>query len=1044
MLCGSCGRANNPEARFCNACGAALTAPAADEAVRKTVSVVFTDLVGSTALGEQLDPESLRAVMARYFDTVSGVLERHGATVEKFIGDAVMAVFGVPVVREDDALRAVRAAVEVRDALERLNTELDCAHGVRLQTRTGINTGEVVVGGVGSAHDQRLATGDAVNVAARLQQAAEPGDIVVGEHTHDAVRNAATLEALPPFAAKGKRESLRAWRLLTVQRDAPAIARSIGTPFVGRREERDQLRHAFDAALRERVCRLVTIVGTPGVGKSRLTREFVQAISHEARVLVGRCLAYGQGMAYVPLVDVVRAVAGDEPEPALARLLQGTERGPVAARLIAGALGGAGHAGSPEETAWAFRRLFEALAASRPLVLVIDDIHWAESALLDLLEYLVGFSSGVPILVVCLTRPELLETRPSWATSQPRTMLLALQPLTDGDAGRLIDGLRPERPLAPDVRRRVVDTAEGNPLFVEQMLAMLADHPEAAADAVPPTIHALLAARLDRLPSAERAVLQRAAVQGRQFQRGALAALLGPAADGSLGATLLALARKEFLRPNASSAAVDDTFRFNHALIRDVAYASLTKESRAQLHADLAAWLERQDEGRPARDEIVGHHLEQAYRYRHELGRVDDGTIALGQQASALLATAGRRALDRDEVAVAATLLARAIALPEGQARERAGQLCELASAQRLSGALEAAEHCAAQAIAAAQQAGDAMNEQRAQVERAHVQAMRTRVAPELLRDVARRAIAVFEQHASQTDLADAWQLLGMAELAAGNRREQLNALRRGREHAIASGSLRRQIHAWNEVGGSMLFGRTPVSEVLAFLDEELAWARAHGLAAVEADALLGGPYLYSRLGRFDEARERLARSKALWRELGMRYELSEAHSAGALMEMLASDLVSAERELRAAIDIVTSMGSSRYESMYRTRLAHLLVDQGRDDDARAELEGQRARAGDTPVWKMAQARLLAREHRSEEAVALAREAALALAGSDDLTARAGMLSHQAEVLRAAGDAAGAARALAEAVTLHEEKGNLLPAQRCRDQLAAVGTASGP
>src|SRR6185503_6521791 len=402
-------------------------------------------------------------------------------------------------------------------------------------------------------------------------------------------------------------------------------------------------------------------------------------------------------------------------------------------------------AGSPEETAWAFRRLFEALAASRPLALVIDDIHWAEAALLDLIEYLVGFSSGAPILVVCLTRPDLLDTRPSWAAPQPRSTMVALQPLSEEDAGRLIDGLQPNRPIAPTVRQRIVDSAEGNPLFVEQMLAMLADKPDAAADVVPPTIHALLAARLDRLPRAERAVLQHAAVQGRLFQRSAVADLLGPAAAGGLGATLLALARKEFVRPDASSMAGDDAFRFNHALIRDVAYASLTKESRAQLHAQLAGWLDRHQAGLSARDEIVGHHLEQAYLYRRALGRIDDTTAALGRRAGELLSAAGRRALDRGEAAVAASLLVRAAGLLENHARDHAGLLCELAQAQRMSGALDDAEQSAAMAITEAQQAGDAINEQRAHLARARVGAMRTRLEPELLRGVAQRAIAVFE-----------------------------------------------------------------------------------------------------------------------------------------------------------------------------------------------------------------------------------------------------------------------------------------------------------
>ena len=1042
MICGSCAHANAAEARFCHACGAPLQTRLPEHAVRKTVSVVFTDVTGSTALGERLDPESLRDVMGRYFDTVQAALERHGATVEKFIGDAVMAVFGVPVVHEDDALRAVRAALDMREAMERLNVELEHQHGLRLLTRIGINTGEVVVGGAGSASDQRLATGDAVNVAARLEQAAAPGEVLLGEKTYAAVRDAAVVEALAPLEVKGKRDPVLAWRLVAVRPGVPAIARSIGTPFVGRRKELDDLREVFDAAVREKTCRLVTIVGTPGTGKSRLAREFLGSIAGDARVLVGHCVAYGQGITYLPVAEIVRSIVGEDPQPRLAELLADIDRGDVAAQRVAGAVGAGGQAGSPEETAWAFRRLFETLAARRPLAVLIDDIHWAESALLDFIEYLVGFSSGAPILIVCLARPELLETRPSWATPHQGAALVSLAPLSSGDAERLFDALRPAQQLPAAVRRRIVETAEGNPLFVEQMVAMLADTPDAVANAVPPTIHALLAARMDRLPAEERAVLQRAAVEGRLFHRGAVHELLEPAAAAGLGAMLLALARKEFVHPQRSSLPGDDGFRFNHALIRDVAYASLTKEFRAQLHERLATWLERQTTGLSARDEVLGYHLEQAYRYRHELRRVDDATRALGRQAGGLLAAAGLRALDRAEAAAAANLLDRACRLLEVDARQRMHLLPDLARSLREHGELDAADRAIAEAITEAQRSGDAPTEQRSQIERVRIAFMRTPLEAEEVRALARHAITEFEKHGNDADLADAWHLMGIAELTAGDRHAQLQALRRGREHAIASGDTRRQIEMWNEVGGAMLFGRTPVGEVLAFLDEELAWARERGLAAVEADALLGGPYLYSRLGRFDEARDRLERSKAIWRELGSAYGLVEAHAAGAQMEMLAGDAQAAERELRAAIDALTEMGASRYVALYRARIAHVLIEQGRDDDALAEVEQARELAGHTAIWQTARARLLARRGQTREAVALARDVIRSIAQSDDLTLRAEILVNLAEVLRANGDTVDAMEALREAVRLHEQKGNVLPAQHCSELLATIGEGS--
>jgi class 3 adenylate cyclase/tetratricopeptide (TPR) repeat protein len=1037
MVCRSCGRESAPDARFCSACGSPLDGRPAGGETRKVVTVVFTDVVGSTALGERLDPESLRSVMWRYFDAMQATLERHGGTVEKFIGDAVMAVFGVPAVHEDDAMRAVRAAFEMGEALERLNLDLEREHGVRIVTRTGVNTGEVIVSG--RVGDQKLATGDAVNVAARLEQAAGPGHVLLGNATYDAVRERVAAEPAPPVDATGKREPLAAWRLLGLRPDVPAFARPILTLFVGRRRPLDQLRRAFDDAVRERSCTLATIVGAPGIGKSRLARELVGSLETDARVLVGRCASYGDGIVYLPLADVVRDVAGDDPERELARSLADVERGTVAARLIAGAVGARDDAGSPDETAWAFRRLFEALAALRPLVLVVDDIHWAEPTLLDLLEYVVGFSSGAPILLLCLARPDLFDVRPSWATPHERKTLVSLDPLDLSESESLVRALAHESELPAPLRRRIVETAEGNPLFVEQMLAMLADDPDAAAHAVPATIQALLAARIDRLQPEERAVIQRASVEGRLFHRGSVAELMSRPGGAGLGGILLALARKELVRPDRSLFAGDDGFRFSHVLIRDVAYASMPKELRAELHARLAAWLERHEAADlTGHDEIVGYHLEQAYRCRAELGRVEGDARAFARKAGHLLGRVGRRALDRGESAAAASLLDRACRLLEVEPTDRAALLPELGRALRNSGALDAADKVLAEAIGEAKRHGNKTSELRAEIETARVAFMRAPIEPDVLRAIAGRAIAVFDRTGSDLDLADAWQLMGIAELAARNRSAQLAALQRARRHAIASGDTRRQIEAWNEVGGAMLFGRTPVAEVLAFLEEELAWARERGLAAVEADALLGGPYLYSRLGRFDEARDRLERSKAICRELGIAYGLAETHMAGAGMELLAGDAEAAERELREAIRIATEMGASRYVALYRIRIAHVLVAQGRDEDALAELEQAREIYGQSAGWRTARARVLARRGETEEAVRLARDALASITGNDDITANAETLVDLAEVLRAHGDLAGAADALTEAVALHEEKGNVLPATRCRELLATI------
>ena len=1043
MVCSSCGRENDADARFCDACGAQLDAHPADAETRKVVTVLFTDVADSTALGERLDPESLRRVMWRYFDTMQATLERHGGTVEKFIGDAIVAVFGVPAVHEDDALRAVRAAFEMREALERVNEDLEREYGVRIATRTGVNTGEVIV--AETAADQKLATGDAVNVAARLEQAAQTGEVLIGEATYGLVQNAVVVEPAPAVLAKGKSQPLAAWRLLELRPDVPAYARPIATPFVGREQELAELRHAFGSALGESSCWLATIVGPPGIGKSRLAREVVRSFEREARVVVGRCVAYGEGITYLPLAEVVSEVAGAgaDPEPALMELLTNVERGPVATRLIMGAIGTNDEPGSPEETAWAFRRLFETLAFSRPLVVVVDDIHWAEPTLLDLLEYVLGFSSGAPILLLCLARPDVFDARPSWAAPRPRTRLVSLLPLTDDESENLIDGLIQDGDVAPALRDRIVGAAEGNPLFVEQMLAMLADDPDAAGDTVPATIHALLASRIDRLEPGERAVLQRASVEGRLFHRGAVAELLpSPGAKG-LGGILLALTRKELLRPDRSLYEGDDGFRFNHVLIRDVAYTSMPKQLRAELHARLASWLEAQAGGRlTGHEEIVGYHLEQAYLARAQLGPADAESRGIALKAGHLLGGAGRRVLERGEFAAATSLLERACRLLAVEPTARAAFLTDLGRARRGAGALESADAAFAEAVEAAVRHGDEATELRAEMERAYIRFMRAPPEPGPLRAIARRAIDFFEPLGSDADLADAWLLMGLAEFAGGDRGAQLVALQRGRAHAVASGDTRRQIEAWNEVGGSMLFGRTPVEEVLGFLDEELAWSHERGLPAVEADALLGGPYLYARLGLFEEARDRLERSKAICRELGIVYGLAEAHSAGAGMEMLAGNAEAAERELRDAIRLTTGMGAERYVALYRTKLAHVLISQGRDEDAVAELEQAEDTYSD-PAWKSARARVLGRRGMTEEAVTLARDAVALLSRSDNITARADLLVDLAEVLRAHGDLDGAAAALTEAVALHEEKGNVLPADRCRRLLTAVA-AGGP
>ncbi len=494
-VCAACGYEISESAKFCPECGAPVAPAVAPREQRKTVTVLFCDVAGSTELGESTDPEALRALLARYFERMKDIIERHGGSVEKFIGDAVMAVFGVPVVHEDDALRACRAALEMRDALPEL--------GIR--GRIGLNTGEVVTG-----TEERLATGDAVNVAARLEQAAEPGEVLVGPETIRLVHDAVELGEERHLELKGKSEPVAAHPLLAVVGE---LKRRSDVPIVGRDRERRALDDAWERVRSERGCHLFTILGAAGVGKSRLTAEFVGSLD-DVPVVRGRCLSYGEGITYWPLVEVVLQL-GRRPSD------------PRAAEAIASLLGESDAAATADEIAWAFRKLLEEAA---PVVCVFDDLHWAEPTFLDLVDHVADWSRDAPILLVCIARPEFLDRRMTWAGGKLNATTVLLEPLSAEETDELIEGLLGDAPLDDTLRGRIRDAAEGNPLFVEQMLAMVEESPNGDV-VVPPTIQALLAARLDQLDAAERGVLERGSVEGKIFHRGGVEALAPDEAD---------------------------------------------------------------------------------------------------------------------------------------------------------------------------------------------------------------------------------------------------------------------------------------------------------------------------------------------------------------------------------------------------------------------------------------------------------------------------------------------------------------------------------
>jgi class 3 adenylate cyclase len=661
--CPKCNEENPPKFRLCGYCGTPLApaaAPLPVHEVRRTVTIVFCDLKGSTSLGENLDPEALHEVKDRYFSAMAAEITRHGGKIEKYIGDAIMAVFGLPLPHEDDALRAVRAAAGMQAALGKVNAELGARYGVSLANRTGVNTGEVVANDDPTA-DQKLVTGDAVNVTARLEQAAPENQIYLGETTYRLVRDAVEVEAVEPLELKGKQERVPAYRLVSAH-GLDGYARRENSPIVGREEELAAVGAALDEATQTGSVRLVTIIGDAGMGKSRLAREVIAQASSRAgaHVVRGRCLNYGEGITFWPLRDIMGGAADirfdDSPEVARAKLAAIVGDPDVEARLAA-AIGLSDATFPLHEFNWAARKFFEMLAADRPLVALIDDIHWADPAFLALLEHVLDTAQNAAILLLATSRHDLLEKRSDWG-DRPASLRLILRPLTDASAAQIAGNLLGTTGLPPDIVRRIVDAAEGNPLYIEQILSMLVDSKALRQEngrwtrgesygeiAIPPTIKALLEARLGQLGREERTAIEPASVIGLQFAAPAVASLAPEQIRADIGKHLNALARKQFVH-QAPSGDSEPIYRFHHHLVRDTVYGGLLKRSRAVLHVDFVRWADQinAERGRGLEfEEILGYHLEQAHRYLSELGPLDAKGVEIGRDGSRRLASAARR-----------------------------------------------------------------------------------------------------------------------------------------------------------------------------------------------------------------------------------------------------------------------------------------------------------------------------------------------------------------------------------------------------------------
>jgi len=956
---------------------------------RRTVTVLFCDLVDSTRLATELDPEVYRGLISRYFDVVRQPIARHGGTLEKFIGDAVMAVFGVPELHEDDALRAVRAAQEVQDALRDLSIE----------ARIGVSTGEVHV--LSARGEDLHVSGAAASVASRLEGQAPPGGILLSQETHGLVRDAVRAEPVDD-----------AWKLDEVMVNTPAYARRLEVPLVGREEELQRLLTAYTNARDDRHCRVVTVVGEAGIGKTRLGREFVASVREEARVLVGRCVSYGEGATYLPIAEIVRQAAAEPSRDGIRALLDGEDDADSVAQRVAELIGVAESPAAPGEAFWAVRRLLESIARTGPVVVALDDIHWAESTLLDLVEYLGEWAEG-PILVACLARGDLLEARPGWGGPTSTGFLVRLEPLSEETLGAFVQEMS-DTPVDPEVQTRIIEQSGGNPLFAEQLLALVQEAPELALDKAPATVEALLASRLDRLDPRELRVVRRAAVIGRRFTRAELDDLT---TDGDLDRHLMNLTERGLVRP------VQDVFRFHHVLVRDVAYRGIPKGERAELHELAGKGIDRRD----GADELVGYHLEQAYGYLTELQCEDEHAHDLAAAASERLGRAGIRAWKRADAPAAVNLLSRAV----GLVPEAAELACELGAALRMRGDVTRAEEI----LISASESTEERVRLRARIELAFLRSLNEPDRASELLEVASAAIPTLEAENDDRALGRAWLSVGHVkggfycqygawEEAAG----------RAAEHYARAGWS--PSSSLGDLACALYYGPRDVSSAIARCEALLL--EHDGDRASEANLLvwLGG--LEAMHGCFSDARSFVDQAAQRYEQLGL--GVDPYLRLRGIVEMFAGDPELAEEAFRSCCAALQRDEQTARLATRAAELADAIYEQDRLEEAEIWIHIARESAGGDDLdaafaWRYVRAKVLARLGPIDEAEQLAREALDLVVGTDALNRHGDSLLALADILRLEGRESEALERIGEALRLYEQKDNVVSAGRAKTML---------
>jgi class 3 adenylate cyclase/predicted ATPase len=1060
VLCPACGEENPERFRLCGMCGSTLATVAGFRESRKTVTIVFADPKPTTLDGARPSAEALRDVMSRYFEVMKAALEGHGGTVEKFIGDAVMAVFGLPVRHEDDAVRAVRGAAAMQAALPALNEQFRAEWGLELRNHIGVNSGEVIAGD--ASLGQRLVTGDAVNTAARLEQAAGAQEVILGDLTYRLARDQIEVEPIEPLTLKGKREPVPAYRLVRVAQ-RPAERAAPTTPFVGREEEMARLEETLLEVVATRSCQLVTVIGDAGVGKSRLIREFASRASERdrAQVLRGRCLPYGDGVTFWPIGEIVRAAADindeDPRELALtkmaeiARDVRGRADDPEAIiERVAAAIGLSTTPLPGPELFWGIRKLLEAIASRRPLVAIVDDIHVAAPTFLELLDHLLDAVHGSPILLLTTARRELLEARTEWAEGHEAEQVV-LEPLSAGDSEAIIEQLLGG--LAAPVRRRIVAAAEGNPLYVEQITAMLVETGAIRRDGdawiatvasgeidIPPTVQALVAARLDALREEERQVIDPASVIGLGFAVEAVSHLVSPDVVPAVPERLNALTAKQFVRPTVAEA---DFYRFGHAVIKDTAYRSLLKRTRAELHERFVDWAEpvNRERGREIEfEEILGYHLEQAYRYRSELGAIDPAAHELGRRAAEKLAGAGRRALGRGDMPAAANLLGRAAALLPTNDEDRIALLPELAEALMEMGDLEQAGAVVEEASELATAVSIRRLAARASLVRLGIEMYASGFASglDLAMADAKAAVATLEAAGDSAGLARAWRVIATIHAIGGRYEDSADAARQIIAHAAAVEDRRLIGRAAAGLASDLLRGPRPVEELLSVCQDLLAQVEGDR----KAEAIISGvlAQLHAMRGSFDLARQLYRHGQTILSDLGQSLTASATSTESSRVEWLAGDLVAAEGELRRDDEALALVGEQYFRSTIAGLLAQVLVAVGKLDDAATyaaiceELAGSDD-AWSQVLWRTARARVIAAGGDVEAAVRLASEAIDLADTTVDIELAADARVVLADVLEASLRPDEIEPPLREALQRYEAKGDVVLAERVRQRL---------